>query len=98
MRMQERRIWVWGLNPKRGSTEGVRIEDFTLFQKLCEMLCAAEAIMFSLCPVVPMSLQMFCVNMDSTRPQGGRVHYTYAAAEASYDCEAASGLQHSFLS
>jgi len=40
---------------------------------------AAEAIMFSLCHVVPMSAPLSLANMDSS----GRVHYTHAAAEAS---------------
>jgi len=33
---------------------------------------------FTICPVV-------CLVPPSTRPQGGRVHYTHAATEASYD-------------
>jgi len=46
--------------------------------------------MFSLCSVGSMSVPLYHVNMDSSAGRvvgdGGRVHYTHAAAEASYDC------------
>jgi len=46
-------------------------------------LCAAENIMFSLCPVVCPDVQCQVANMYLST--GRRVHYTHAAAEASYD-------------
>ena len=46
-------------------------------------LCEAENIMFSLYPVVCPDVQCQVANMYLST--GRRVHYTHAAAEASYD-------------
>jgi len=50
------------------------------------LLCAAEAIMFSLPPV------SFSCYPELPCQQGGRVHYTHAAAEASYHLERSSAI------